>query len=395
MRASIGRLAVIFLFAVLWHASSGQQVPALGRGVNVELWGPAQLGTPSERIDRAKAAGFDFVRLGVPITPWLLEGKEGQRPGVLHDASEALSRASADRLRVLVTLFVIDAPGGVKTGAVVCGANGERGRFLEGLDAILALLADFDSVALEPLNEPPGGCSPALTGTAAGKEWPALQWDLYQKVRKSRPHLTFVVDGGDWGQLDGLIAFDPKPYVRDIATVFSFHYYEPKLFTLQGVTFMTPEEQFAQLVPWPVDEERWAAARTASIKALDVAMPPAPQNERLKASLAARFDSYRAEGSVDYLTRRFQAAAGWAARYGIDPQRVLVDEVGVARATHNTRAEPQDDAGRYLRSVTATANSYHFPWAIWDLDGEFGILCGNPPNNEVCSSYQSVLAPGR
>ncbi len=395
MRATIGPLVAVWIFIVPVQAPAAQQLPSFGRGVNVELWGSAEHGTPSERIDRAKAAGFDFVRLGVPITPWLREGSEEQRPSVLRVVSEAVTRARADSLRVWLTLFVIDAPGGLKTGIVVCGANGGQNRFLEGFDAILTMLPDTDSVAFEPLNEPPGGCTPALTGTATGTEWPALQWDLYQRVRKSRSHITFVVDGGNWGQLDGLIALDPKSYVKDNAAIFSIHYYEPKLFTHQGITFTTPEERFAQLVPWPVNEDSWVIARTASLKAIDMAVPTFPQKERIKVSLAARFDRYRNEGSLDYLGRRFQALAEWAARYGINPQRVVVAEVGVARPTHSTRGAPPDDAGRYLLTVTAMADSHQFPWAIWDLDGGFAFLCGEPKIEEVCSDYKPVLAPRR
>jgi hypothetical protein len=396
MWSTIVTASTIVLFIAPAQAAPAQQLPVLGHGVNIELWSSAELGTPSERIDRASAAGFDFVRLGVPVTPWLRDDGIDRQPGVLRIVSEAVNHGLAEHLRVMVTLFVIDAPGGVKTGVVVCDAGGARGRYLQGLDAILPLLPDSDQIAFEPLNEPPGGCTGGQTGKSAGPEWPTFQQDLYRRVRKLRPHLIFVVDGGDWGQLDGLLGFDPREYVTDTRAMFSFHYYEPKLFTHQGVTFTTPEERFARLVPWPTDEQASAAARATSLRALDAAGMEVQQKQKAKNSLVEHFDLYRSEGTETYLAQRFQALAQWASQNEIDDRRVLVGEVGVARPTHNTQGQPPEGAGRYLTSVATVAESHHFSWAIWDLDGGFAFLCGAPPGDvRVCSAYRSVLQTAR
>jgi hypothetical protein len=388
---------VLAAAATAYFGNAGAQaLPQLGHGVNIELWNK-EAGSPSQRIDLAKSFGFTFVRMGVPINLWLSDDKRAAQQKALSTLQEAVSRARAIGVKPLVVLFIKGHAEGLSAGHMICGSQEEeRQRFRAGLEEVLATLPDDEDVAFEPINEPPGGCSSNGTGTATGSEWASMQQDLYKLVRRTKPHITFVVDGGHFGDLDGLLDLNPTPYVADRRTVMSFHYYEPKFFTHQGLAPTTgmaakhPAWLFAQHVPWPADDARLAQARTETLHVID--MSSRSDRDQIKGEANAAFDQYREEGSEAHLIQRFGAAANWAAKYHIEPERILVGEVGVARVTHDTTGAPTEGADRYFSKVIDVANSHHFAWAIWDLDGGFAIACGSPPNEVLCPLFRSVPA---
>jgi Cellulase (glycosyl hydrolase family 5) len=377
----------------------------LGRGVNLELWGlHSRQGTPSERIDRAKAAGFTFLRLGISVTPWLADEisrlghpvpafMQGDTAALkaksLDDLSAAISHARAEGMKPLVALFVIGTRPALNIGDMLCDIPSGQQAFQAAFSEVLARIPDAPDVAIEPLNEAPGGC-PRIA--AAGEVWLPFQWQLYRMVRKEKPHITFVVTAGNYELPDGLLSFDPTPYLDNKNAVMSIHYYEPQLFTCQDGACQRRAESFARDIPWPVDEARLAQARDESFRALDQATLKPFKLMKMQKALAAAFDRYRYEGTRSYLSGRFQQLADWASRYNLNPERILIGEFGVHRPTDDTTGSPIADAGPYLAAVRSAAESHHFSWAIWDLDGAMAFLCGTPPNEEVCPSYRSVMA---
>jgi endoglucanase len=392
--ASATRLKVLVCIGVALtmyqgSAGAGELTSAFRRGVNIVAWpwsDATRNGSIEERIDRAKAAGFDFVRVGVEITPFL---KQGTDPMLIQTVQAALTRTRHDQMGLLLTLFARDKAT-YRTGRLICGSEGEPQRFVEVFRQVIAQLPDSSSVAIEPLNEPPGGCNSQLNGTAMGVDFARLQWQWYQIVRKEKPHLVFIVNAGDWSDLDGLLAFDPTPYIKDPNTLMIFHYYEPKLFTEQGMPFK-PEKRLAQHVPWPLaDRAALTQSRSDTLRAVDQDTAGDYDRSAVRTLLQAEFDRYPSEASIEHIHERFKAASDWARRYGLDAHRVAVTEFGVARVNH-TEGTPPPNSALYLTNVRATAEANGFGWAIWDLDTGFAVLCGHPPDEKLCPEYSSVM----
>jgi hypothetical protein len=407
----LGGAITLVLAASPSAAAAAEPVP-LGRGINVELWGAfSRHGTPGERVERAKNAGFGFLRLGISITPWLgdeivrlgypipdfLRGHaEELKARALRDLAEALARAGAERMRPLVAVFLVGT-GELKGGRVLCDIPYGQQAYQVAFAEILAHIPDSPEIAIEPFNEPPSGCSsaPAHYATARGSMWPSLQWQLYQTVRRTKPHLVFVATAGGYEQLDALLDFDPTPFLADRNVVMAIHYYEPKLFTCQSGACGKRPERFARDIPWPADEARLPQARDATLAALGQDPLVAGRLEQARVQLTAAFERYRTEGTEAYLGRRLQSLADWAERYRLPAARILIGEFGVHRPTNDTTGSPVADGGRYLAAVRRAAESHHFSWAIWDLDGGMAFLCGMPSDESVCPAYRAVMAPTR
>ncbi len=95
---------------------------------------------------------------------------------------------------------------------------------------------------------------------AAPLAWNRVQESLLTAARAAAPALTLVATGACGSLVAGLTALDPAPLARFAPLLYTFHFYEPYLFSHQGATWLTEEPFYRWLnaVPWP------GTARTAS-----------------------------------------------------------------------------------------------------------------------------------
>ena len=67
--------------------------------------------------------------------------------------------------------------------------------------------------------------------------------------------MTLIASGGCGSLIQGLDAFDPAPLERLAPILYTFHFYEPYLFTHQGAPWMSdPVYRSLTSVPWPGTE---------------------------------------------------------------------------------------------------------------------------------------------
>ena len=99
-------------------------------------------------------------------------------------------------------------------------------------------------VAFEPLNEPPQSCGAA--------DWTVMQSELLRTARLAAPDLTLVATGACGSMIAGLEALDPAR-IGDPNIIYTFHFYEPYVFSHQGAPWMSGEPIYRYLnaVPWP------------------------------------------------------------------------------------------------------------------------------------------------
>ncbi len=390
-RAILGarRLSRVLIMA-LYLSPGAACADNVMQGINIELWGPRELGAPEERVARAAKAGLTLVRLGEPWGPWLSGADESRLAAAKSALRRAVSRSLAEGMKTVVTLFAVGGPKGASVGAVVCGDPEIGERYARAVSDIIALLPNRPEVALEPLNEPPTGCSARRYGVSTGADWPRLQMRIYKEMRKEKSELTFVVNAGDWGKEEGLLAFDPSFYVSDPHSVFTYHYYEPMIFTHQGTEFGEPFYRFLRHVPGPAEPARAQMSQSLTKQGMATLTDPEARRRAAQAASAA-FGDYSRSGSQAYLDRRFDAAADWAKTHGVAASRIFVGETGVARADHNISQSPPEDAATFLAHVGLAAEKRGFTWAIWELDEGFGVMCGPYAHEYLCPSYAQSL----
>ncbi|MBZ9681889.1 MULTISPECIES: glycoside hydrolase family 5 protein [unclassified Mesorhizobium] len=337
-------------------------------------WPPFQSQRPVPTPDdlrRLRRTGLDFVRLPVDPGPFL--------------AADAATRAKLLAMLDDAVAAVIDADLGIIVNVQANGAthywNPDRmvsstaAPEFEAYRALVGTLAGrlqrFPSgmVALEPVNEPPQSCSSNV--------WSNVQAALLTAARASSQTLPLVVTGGCGSMVSGLAALDPEPLVAFEPILFTFHFYEPYLFSHQGAPWMRePVYRALNNVPWPASAgslERTLAsvrARMAGDTETSEADKQAAyaETERvLKVYFDARPDRW-------FVDKYIGQARDWADSHGIAPTRVIMGEFGALRTDARYVAAPNPDRARYIADVRQSAEASGFPWAFWDLFDGMGMM---------------------
>src|SRR5215212_7629927 len=207
------------------------RVQALKRGVNLSQWfaqapaSPARLQTAIvlDDVQRIRRMGFDHVRL--PVDPEILApGGTLDAPDedALYYLDDALRLLLDGGLAVIVDLHPEES---FKQRLATDPAFVERtARFWTTLARRLAVY-DPARVFLEILNEP---------GFPDAGSWAAVQRRLAAGIREGAPAHTIVATGHAWSGIEHLEATELLP---DRNVAYTFHFYEPHLFTHQGATW--------------------------------------------------------------------------------------------------------------------------------------------------------------
>ena len=174
---------------------------------------------------------------------------------------------------------------------------------------------------------------------------------LVAAVRADMPDHVLLAGGPFTNDIDSLTGMAP---FGDANMIYVFHFYDPFLFTHQGIGFGTAKTQLAAChdVPYPaskVDTNR-DYAPTAS--------------DRVEASSELR--QYVAEDwDAAHIRTKLQPVADWAASHG---KRVVCSEFGANRGS--TDAVSRD---AWIADVRQTCEALGFGWTIWDYADLFGI----------------------
>lgn len=372
-------------------ARSAAEPIALRRGIALWPWFSLTTEYPAPRTDyawpafqadrpvptradlmRLSAIGFDFARL--PLDPGPFVAFTGaRRTELLASLGAAIDMVLAAGLRVLLNVqanaathhYTPDAFYGTDRAPLFPAY-----RDLVGELARLCARKGVDRVALEPVNEPPQAC-----GAGA---WTRVQDGLLTAARSAAPALTLVATGSCGSLVAGLTALDPAPLARFAPLLYTFHFYEPYLFSHQGATWLTEEPFYRWLnaVPWPGTRARMPETLEA-IRARMAADGSVSQAEKARdrAVIAAKLREYgEAEPGPAYLAAAMAPVATWADLYGIPRQRVLMGEFGALRTDARYTAARSADRAAYLRDVRLTAERAGFPWSFWNLFDGLGLM---------------------
>jgi hypothetical protein len=382
----------------------GSPAIRLGRGMNLWPWFSLtrEFPPPSSDYDwppyqdrravprrhdlaRLRVAGIDFVR--IPVDPGPLMAFAGERRRQLMDGlAAALELVRSEDLSVIVNLHPNGATHYFNPRNLVRAPDDPMfARYLALVRDVAVQLTRFEPsrCAFEPLNEPPQECAAAT--------WPVMQAAIVRAVRAVAPHLTVVVTGACGSMIAGLETLDPTS-IGDGNVIYTFHFYEPYVFSHQGATWMTGEPMYRYLnaVPWPGS----AGSREATLNAVsrrlaaDVTTAPA-----VKRQIAVTIDRvvmqyFDARPDRRYIERFFRRVVAWAQRFAIDPSRILLGEFGALRTDAHYVAAPAPDRARYIRDVRETAESFGLPWAFWNFFDSFGLT----RNDELREFDPAVVA---
>jgi len=201
-------------------------------------------------------------------------------------------------------------------------------------------------VFYEILNEP---------NTLLASDWAKIQAKAVDSIRAYDAVHTIIVTGADWGGILGLTALKK---LNDPNLIYSFHFYDPFLFTHQGATWSNPSMGDLAGVPFPYDASRMPAC------------PASLKGSWIEGSLT---NSYKTDGTIAKLKNTIDLAVNYAATNGV---KIFCGEFGV----YNQKS-PDADRIEWYKIVPAYLSEKLIPWTMWDYQGGFGLF--NKGSNEL------------
>jgi len=338
-RARLLALPLLLSFGIALAAAEETVKAPFRRGVNLTNW--FEVGTPREiQFDRytkrdfadMKSLGMDVIRL--PINLHHMTGGSPDYaldPLFLGFLDEVVSWCEELDLHIILDnhTFHPVKPTDKKVDRVL----------LKVWPQMASRYKDrSDLVVYEILNEPHG---------IDGKKWSRIQGEVIEAIRAIDPRHAIIVGPANYNTYHDL---DTLPVYEDKNLIYTFHFYDPFIFTHQGARWGEPSLGDLAGVPYPPDPAK---------------MPPVPKS--LKGGwYEGIIKRYGVEGTPE----RVMALLDIAARFSEERKvPVFCGEFGV----YMTNADPAQRVEWY-RQVRTYLESRGIAWTTWDYEGPFGLF---------------------
>lgn len=190
----------------------------------------------------------------------------------------------------------------------------------------------------EIMNEPHG---------ISDEDWNAIQQDVVAAIRTVDDQHTLIVGGAGWNSFHNL---SEMPVYEDDNLIYTFHFYDPFLFSHQGASWVDPSMVPLAAVPFPYRAED---------------MPPMPPSFE-GSWLANAYDRYPDEGTVANVRELLDIAIQFRAERNVP---IFLGELGVLM----NNSDP-DDRVHWHRVVREYLDENAVSWTLWDYHGGFGVF---------------------
>jgi endoglucanase len=291
----------------------------------------------AEDIALIKSMGFDHVRLSVDPQPMMMSHRPEEIPAEYLGYLDTAVKMILDHgLAVVIDLH----------------PNSELKARLAKDDDFVQEFADFwrtlarhystwdaERVFFEILNEPE---------MSDRYRWSGVQAKLASAIREGAPRHTMTAAGARWSDDDDLVFIEP---LRDANIIYTFHFYEPHIFTHQGATWSSYPWHWVKVLRYPSSPE--SAAKVAAN------VPDAVDRLALIRYGADHWDAARIDAEITQV-------AEWAQQRGVP---VVCNEFGVYR----DYVDPQDRAA-WIHDVRTSLERRGMGWTMWDYSGSFGVV---------------------
>jgi endoglucanase len=198
-----------------------------------------------------------------------------------------------------------------------------------------------DNLFFELYNEPPH-MNPQV--------WKDAAYNIVTAIRKIDKERTLLVGASNYNSL-----YELSRFVRlaDNNIIYTFHFYEPFLFTHQGAEWVG--DQVATVgVPFPYNGENFPK------------LNPKAKNT----SGEKNYNEYPIDGNEQSVKDKLQIVKKWSEKYGVP---IICGEYGV----YNKHAD-LDSRCRYIKAVRTNLKTMHIPGILWDYNTNFSIFNGPP-----------------
>jgi|WetSurMetagenome_2_1015567.scaffolds.fasta_scaffold03813_4 endoglucanase len=195
-----------------------------------------------------------------------------------------------------------------------------------------------DYVIYEILNEPHD-----ITASV----WGSIQQAVINAIRTKDTKHKIIVGGVNYNTYTELANI---PVYTDSKLIYTFHFYDPFMFTHQGATWVTPSMAPLAGVPFPYNAAE---------------MPACPAS-LVGTWVESGLNSYPTQGTVAYVKSLIDIAAAFKNSRNVP---VYCGELGV----YKPNSDPADRVYWY-GAVRQYLEEKGIPWTMWDYKGSFGLF---------------------
>ena len=351
MRSVLFFLFSLALTAAIAQSTAQKRAARLGLGMNLSYLEGYWNGTRARHFsdfvkpDEVKArqqgltdmarAGFKTVRIPVCFGAWASLDKpyRWDAPAALAAPDSLLNWALANKLTVIIDLHHVEfdgsIPGADSTDRVVWLWQQLAERYKH---------TDPDRVLFELRNEPHD-----MTADA----WRMQANRLIETVRGIAPNHTLIVGFHDWNGRDAMLRSEP---FADPNIIYTFHFYDPFIFTHQGAGWAGAGLPDLKNVPFPANP------------ATRITVPASAKGTWIERAIA----NYANEATYNVVFQRIQAAKTWSDAKGVP---IFLGEFG----SYNLNADP-DSRCRHAESIYVALGRFNIPSAWWEWDAGFSMF---------------------
>ncbi len=323
-------------FSAKLHAQDIEIIKkSIGAGVNISLLEQYWKSTDqlyqtnlTEKLKQISKQGLKTVRLPVAFDLFLQPQSYNLQTQLLSKLNEIYAACIAKNLNLIITYHY--------------GKLNDKNTYNE-IDRISWMWKQiqrnfygkgYNNLFFDLYNEP----------TLAPYRWKETITTIVQYLRYEDADRIYIVGGTNYNNLEQLKELGKLP---DNKLIYTFHFYEPFIFTHQGAEW-TNNKSFITDVPYPYQKSRM----------------PKLIAELKGSSVERDYNKYPYEGTAAYLNERCNNIAEFCSQRNMP---LVCTEAGVISSAEKTYRE------NYLKDVTGAMQQNNIPCVLWDWDDRFSI----------------------
>lgn len=195
------------------------------------------------------------------------------------------------------------------------------------------------------------------------KVWKDAAYNIVTAIRKIDKRRTLIVGASNYNSIYELSRMER---LADENIIYTFHFYEPFLFTHQGADWVG--DQVATTgIPFPYMVKNFP-----------------PMNPNVIGTWGENnYFQYRNDGNVQSIKDKLQIVKNWSNKYYVP---VICGEYGVYR-----KYTQEDSRCRYIKAVRQSLKALDIPGILWDYNSNFSIFNGEPSIKNLSDSMKEAI----
>ena len=283
----------------------------------------------TEKIKAISAKGFKTIRLPIAFDMYLQPDGYNFQISMIQKLKEVLTLTYSLQMKLIITYHY----GKLNDSNY---DNGEVDRIIAMWKQLQYLFKGnaYQELFFDLYNEP----------TLSEDKWKTSITKMVTEIRKEDSQRIYIVGGTDYNSENELMQLGKIP---DNKLIYTFHYYEPFIFTHQGAEWTGSRTKLTGL-PFPY-KRRKMPKMLAEAKGTDT------EKDYLK---------YNIEADDQYLRDRMRQIASYCV---VHQMPLLCTEAGVIKDVDNKYRK------RYLKALTNAFDEFYIHAVLWEYDQRFAL----------------------